>query len=108
MADYTYKVTDLGRGSGHASPELIAGRIEQLGGTIIPHNKLRFECTLSDARKIITEVGRLGGVSCEKIGERQDRDMQGRACSVGVFKVIREPAKSDYDQERNLMAAIIR
>lgn len=88
-------------------PRALASYIQSLGGTLIEHEKVRFEIPLAETRKIIPEVNKLG-LRCEKVAERQGNDLQGRVCSIATIQVYRQPAQTEYQAERNLMAAIIR
>jgi hypothetical protein len=88
-------------------PEMLAHYLRSLGAEVIPGPKFKFEIPLSETRKIIPEVSKLG-LRCEKIAERQSHDLQGRACSIATIQLFRQPAQTEYDAERNLMAAIIR
>jgi hypothetical protein len=91
------------------NPEALRGYIEALGGSMVEHPaRFRFEIPLSEARRIIPEINKLN-LRCEKVGERQDSDINGRACSIATIELRRQQPQTDsYSVERNLMAAIIR
>ena len=89
------------------NPDALAAFVRHLGGTPVEHPRFRFEIPLAEARRIIPEVNKLG-LRCEKVGERQDSDPNGRACSIATIQVYRQPAPTEYDDARNLMRAIVR
>jgi hypothetical protein len=82
--------------------------IEALGGSIVYDTKrFTFELPLAEVKRIIPELNR-HQLSCTKVGERQDRDINGRLASIARVEVSRERERTSYDQERGLMAAICR
>jgi hypothetical protein len=85
----------------------LATYVEHLGGTPIEHRNFRFEIPLSEARKVIPEINRLG-LSAKKISERQDTDFQGRTCSIAIIELRRSPKPTEYDDQRNLMRIVCR
>ena len=89
------------------SPQALAALIQSLGGRIIEGPKFRFECNLGDAREIIGEVQRRG-LDCERLAERQGNDLQGKACSISTFAVVRQSPKTSRDETSLLMRAICR
>jgi hypothetical protein len=91
------------------NPEALAAYIAHLGGEVILGPKFRFECELGNARKIISEVQRLG-LDCERVpnGERQGNDSQGKACSFTMFRVVHQSPKTNADESNVLMRAVIR
>jgi hypothetical protein len=50
---------------------VIAGLIEQLGGTVIPADTLRFDLPLSEVRTAIPRLTELG-IGCRRLGERTE------------------------------------
>jgi hypothetical protein len=88
-------------------PQALAAYVRAIGGTPIEHDKFRFEIELSQTRKIIPEVNKLG-LRCEKVAERVGNDMQGRTCSIATIQVYRRPAPTEYESERNLMMVAVR
>jgi hypothetical protein len=89
------------------NPEALGKIIEHLGGTPIPHERFRFEIPLSEARRVIPEINRLN-IRCEKVGERQGSDLNGRACSYATIELKRPPEPTEYDDMRHLMWAAVR
>jgi hypothetical protein len=88
-------------------PQTLAGYIRHLGGTPVEHRNFRFEIPLGETRRVIPEINKLG-LRCTKVAERQDDDANGRACSVATIEISRQPAKSEYQQTRDLMSVICR
>jgi hypothetical protein len=91
------------------NPAALAALIEAHGGRIIEGPKMRFECELGNARKVIGEIQRLG-LDCDRVpnGERQGNNFQGKACSFVTFSVVRQSPKTTADESNVLMRAIIR
>jgi hypothetical protein len=89
------------------NPEALAAYIRHLGGEPIEHRTFRFEIPLGETRRVIPEINKLG-LRCTKVSERQDNDSNGKACSIATIEIKRQPKKSEYQQERDLMSAIIR
>lgn len=88
-------------------PQALAAFVRHLGGEPVAHRTFRFEMPLAETKRIIPEITKLN-LRCEKVAERQDNDLQGKACSIATIEVSRLPEKSDYQTERDLMAALIR
>jgi hypothetical protein len=89
------------------NPDALAEYVRHLGGKPIEGRTFRFEMELSQTRRIIPEITKLG-VRCDKVAERQGRDVNGHACSIATIELRRPPAKTEYEDERSLIAAIIR
>jgi hypothetical protein len=86
----------------------LAAFVQHLGGTPLEHQNFRFEIPLSETRKVIPEINKLG-LRAEKVAERQGSDINGRACSYATIELRRQrPETDNYSAERNLMRAIIR
>jgi hypothetical protein len=83
-------------------PQALASYIRSIGGTPIEHDKIRFEIELSQTRKVIPEINKLG-LRCEKVSERQGNDLQGRVCSIATIQVYRKPPPTEYQSAQNLM-----
>jgi hypothetical protein len=89
------------------NPDALAAYVEQLGGEVIPGRTFRFEMPLSETRRIIPDINKLG-LRAEKISERQTSDANGHAISVATIELRRAPAPTEYDDERNLMRIVCR
>jgi hypothetical protein len=90
------------------NPEALAAYVRHLGGTPIAHRTFRFEMPLSETKRVIPQIAKLN-LRCEKVGERTDNDTNGKTCSIATIEISRRPTeKTDYQAERDLMAAIIR
>jgi hypothetical protein len=91
------------------NPEALAAYIRHLGGEPIQARTFRFEIPLAETRRVIPEINKLG-LRCEKVNERTDiAATTGHSITVATIELRRQPAeKSEYEQERSLMAAIIR
>jgi hypothetical protein len=89
------------------NPEALAAYVEQLGGEVIPARTFRFEMPLSETRRIIPEINKLG-LRAEKVGERQTSDANGHAISVATIELRRQSAPTEYDDKRNLMRIVCR
>jgi hypothetical protein len=92
------------------NPEALAHYIEGLGGTIVYDTKrFRFELPLSEVRRVIPDINR-HGLACKKVEpERQDRDINGRMCSVATIEVSRdtgEPHRHSYNGSGDLLNAL--
>jgi|SRR6516165_9199246 hypothetical protein len=88
--------------------DALAHYIEALGGTIVYDTKrFTFELPLSEVKRIVPELNR-HRLHCEKVAERQDRDINGRLASIARVEVSRQREQTTYDVERGLMAAICR
>jgi hypothetical protein len=86
----------------------LARYVEHLGGEIVPAETFRFRIPLAETRRVVPEINKLG-LRCEKINEYTDNDANGKSITVATIELRRQPAeKSEYEQERSLMAAIIR
>jgi len=85
------------------NPEALAAYVRHLGGEPIPHRTFRFEIPLSEARRVIPEINKLG-LRCEKVSERQGND----ACSYATIELKRPPEETEYDDERHLMWAAVK
>jgi hypothetical protein len=83
-------------------PQALASYIETLGGTVIEGEKFRFEMPLSETRKIIPEVNKLG-LRCERVAERVGNDLQGKVCNIATIAVYRKPPPTEYESAQNLM-----
>jgi hypothetical protein len=89
------------------NPEALASYVRHLGGEPIEARTFQFEIPLSEARRVIPEINRLG-LRCEKISERQDSDINGRACSIATVEVSHQPAPTEYERGASLMAVACR
>jgi hypothetical protein len=88
------------------SPDALAEYIRQLGGE--PINSRQFEMPLSETRRIIPEINKLGW-RCEKVSERQGTDpINGNAMSFATIELRPQLAPTEYDDERNLMRIVCR
>ena len=87
----------------------LAGFIRHLGGEVLTGTRtFQFQIPLGETRRVIPEVNKLG-LKCEKVGEYTGSDSNGWTCSIATVEVRRKPEeKSEYEQERNLMMAVIR
>jgi hypothetical protein len=82
----------------------LAAYIRHLGGEPIEHRCFRFEIPLGETRRVIPEINKLG-LRCTKVSERQDSDINGKACSIATIELKRQPAEtSEYDADRRLMS----
>lgn len=88
-------------------PQALASFVRHLGGTPVEHPEFRFEIELGEVRRAIPELNRIG-LRCVKIAERQDSDINGRACSIATIELKRQPEKTEYQQERDLMSVVCR
>jgi hypothetical protein len=89
------------------NPEALASYVRHLGGEPIDARTFQFEIPLGEARRVIPEINRLG-LTCAKLAERTGSDANGKTCSIATIEIQRRPEKSEYEQERSLMSAIIR
>jgi hypothetical protein len=89
------------------NPEALAAFVRHLGAEVVPHDRFRLEIPLSETRRIIPEINKLG-LRCEKVAERQGSDFNGRACSYATIELRRPPEKTEYDDQRHLMWAAVR
>jgi hypothetical protein len=90
------------------NPDALARYVEHLGGEIVPAPTFRFQVELGKVREIIPEINRLG-LQAVKVDEHTGSDANGKCCSIATVELRRKPEeKSEYDQERNLMMAVIR
>jgi hypothetical protein len=88
-------------------PQALAGFIRHLGGQPIEHRTFRFEIPLGEVQRVIPEINKLQ-LRCTKVSERQDNDANGKACSVATIEISRQPVKSEYQQERDLVHVCVR
>ncbi len=89
-------------------PQALARYVEHLGGQVIPAETFRFRIPLAEARRVVPEINRLG-LRCAKVSEYTDSDLNGHSITVATIELRRQPEeKSDYEQARTLMAAVIR
>ena len=89
-------------------PQALARYVEHLGGEIVPAATFRFRIPLAEARRIVPEINRLG-LRCAKVNEYTDNDLNGHSITVATIELGRQPEeKSDHEQARSLMAAVIR
>jgi hypothetical protein len=100
-------MADLGN-----NPDAMCAIVESVGGTPVPARTFQFDLPLSRAREALPKIMQLTGLTVEKVRERTEAgDGAGidRVQSVGTFELRRKSQeKSEYEQERSLMAAIIR
>ena len=90
------------------NPEALAGFVRHLGGEIVEAPTFKFEIPLSETRRVIPEINKLG-LRCERISERTGTDPNnGNAITVATIELRRQPEKSAYQEERDLMAMLIR
>jgi hypothetical protein len=89
--------------------EALAHYIEGLGGTIVyDTRRFTFELPLSEVKRVIPEINR-HQLSCKKVGERQDWDINGRMCSMATLEVSRdtgEPHRHSYNGSGDLLNAL--
>jgi len=68
-------------------PQWLARYVSDLGGDVqYDTPNFRFELPLSEVRRVIPEINKLG-LACDRVSERQGRDVNGRACSIATIKV---------------------
>jgi hypothetical protein len=89
------------------NPEALAGFVRHLGGEIVEAPTFRFEIPLAETRKIIPEINKLG-LQAVKVDEHTGSDANGRTCSIATIELRRQPEKTAYQEERDLMATLIR
>jgi len=90
------------------NPDALAEYVRALGGDVLYDTKrFTFELPLSEVKRIVPELNR-HRLHCEKVAERQDRDINGRLASIARVEVSRAKEQNGYDIERGLMAAICR
>ncbi len=87
------------------NPEALARYVEHLGGEIVEAPTFQFKIPLAETRRVVPEINRLG-LRCAKVNEYTDNN--GHSITVATIELRRQPEKTDYEQERNLMSAIIR
>jgi hypothetical protein len=86
----------------------LAAYISHLGGEIIQAPTFRFQIPLGEVRRVVPEINRLG-LQAVKVDEHTGSDANGKCCSIATVELRRKPEeKSEYDQERDLMMAVIR
>jgi hypothetical protein len=89
-------------------PQALAGYIRHLGGEILEGRRtFQFEIPLGETRRIVPEINKLG-LQAVKIDEHTGSDINGKTCSIATIELRRQPEETAYQQERNLMSAIIR
>ncbi len=72
----------------------VAGLVEALGGTVIPDApRLTFDCELSEVRRIIPELNRLG-VACDKVGERVEQHRNTAFAALSASNAPRHRSKN--------------
>ena len=86
----------------------LASVVTALGGTVIPGRTFRFDLPLSAVRETVPKLQQLG-VGVRKVDEHQGDDPRRpfHTQSIATLELYR-PQKSEYEEERSLMAAIIR
>jgi hypothetical protein len=92
------------------NPNTLAGYVRHLGAEVLTGTRtFRFEVPLGEVKRVVPEIYRLG-LRCEKVSERTGTDpYNGNAITVATIEIRRPPEeKSEYEQERNLMMAVIR
>jgi hypothetical protein len=91
------------------NPEALASYVRHLGGEVLTGTRtFRFQIPLAETRKIIPEINKLN-LQCVKVDEHTGTNPDnGHAISVATIEVRREAEKTDYEQERSLMATLIR
>jgi hypothetical protein len=81
----------------------LAHFVRSYGGNVLEGTRtFQFEIELAHSRKAVSEINRIG-LRCEKVGERQGNDRNGKACSIATIQVNRPPARTEYQDARNLM-----
>ena len=89
-------------------PQALASYVRHLGGEIVEAPTFRFEIPLAETRRVVPEINKLG-LTCERISERTGTDPKnGNAITVATIELRRQPEKSAYQEERDLMATLIR
>jgi hypothetical protein len=89
-------------------PKSLARYVEHLGGEIEPAENFRFNLALGEVRRVVPSLSGLG-LRCVKVNEYTGNDANGKSCTIATIELRRRPEeKSEYEQERGLMAAIIR
>jgi hypothetical protein len=89
-------------------PKSLARYIETLGGEIVPADNFRFSLPLGEVRRVVPELNKLN-LRCTKVNEVTGNDRNGKSCTIVTIGLSRQPEeKSEYEQERGLMAALIR
>ena len=87
----------------------MAAYISNLGGEIVQARTFQFEIPLEEVRKVLPEIYKLGGLRCERVSERIGTNpYNGTTRTLTTIEVRRQPEQSTYDEERGLMAALIR
>jgi hypothetical protein len=76
------------------SPDVVAGLIQHLGGTLVEADTLRFNLPLSEVRTAIPRLNQIG-VGCRKISERVENGMQGTH-GVATIECFRRELESDH------------
>jgi hypothetical protein len=91
------------------NPNALADYIRHLGGDVLTGTRtFQFEVPLGEVKRVVPEIYRLG-LRCERLAERTGVDpFNGNAITVATVEVRRKPEKDSYDEERGLMAALIR
>ena len=87
------------------NPEALAGFVRHLGGEIVEAPTFRFEIPLAETRRVIPEINKLG-LRCEtnQRTHRHRLPTNGNAITVATIELRRQPEKSAYQEERDLMA----
>jgi hypothetical protein len=87
----------------------LARYVEHLGGEIVEARTFQFEIPLEKVREVLPEIYKLGGLRCERVSERIGTNpLNGTTRTLTTIEVRRQPEQSTYDEERGLMAALIR
>jgi hypothetical protein len=92
-------------------PDALAAIVESYDGTVIPGRTFRFDLPMSKVREAISKISQASGLRVEKVpgGERSETgDGYDRVQTVVTLELRRHPERTEYQDERNLMRAIIR
>ena len=87
----------------------LAAFVQNLGAEIVQARTFQFEIPLEEVRKVLPEIYKLGGLRCERVSERIGTNpYNGTTRTLTTIEVRRQHEKDSYDEERGLMAALIR
>jgi hypothetical protein len=91
------------------NPTALASYVRHLGAEVLTGTRtFQFECPLGEVKRVVPEIYRLG-LRCERLAERTGVDpFNGNAITVATIEIRRRGEKDTYDEERGLMAALIR
>jgi hypothetical protein len=91
------------------SPNALADYVRHLGAEVLTGTRtFQFEIPLGEVKRVVPEINRIG-LRCERLAERTGTDpLNGNAITVATIEIRRPPEKTEYEEERNLMSAIIR